>query len=174
MKSRDLPVDMKALLQSDIYNRENISDEESKELLGKLAYYIVSNDYVVSPSYIISNLIDSKDYDINELLILIFKFGMLSKHYIDNPISLIHDALSNKELFNKTQLNELIISYKKQTKDSADFEDLEDLEDAGDDSDDEFLMLMQKLKNGEYLTNDEINLLIDKGISSDNNKNNKN
>jgi len=128
--------------------------DKFEDIVSNLPWLIINNDFIVNPALIISYYQKHFNFTIEEFLIVIFKLGMISKLYINNPAVLVNDALSNRSLFSKEQIKEL-------TKMQEDFNpEVLPLE-----VEDEFYVLLNRLRKGEELSNDEINKLIDEGLN---------
>jgi len=144
---------------NNILNTKFHSDIDFDAITKDLIKLIVTNDFVVNPAQIIMIYKDKYDFSINEFLILLFKLGMVSKLYIDNPKALVQSAivLLKNELSDETMnvLYSINAEYSKteepeNVNEDAEKQEIKDIED-----------ILRRMRSDEHVDDEEVNRVID-------------
>ena len=127
-------------------------DEKQVESISNdLLYHIITNDFIINPAQLIVIYKNNYNFTVNELYILLYKIGLISRVYIDNPNLLITDALKSKHIFSKEQVS-LLKTLENDFKETVPVVKPEEN------------ILLNKVKNDIAITNSEADELIDQWL----------
>jgi len=73
--------------------------ELTKSLHKDMVILIVSNNFVAEPGLILSHFNSNYNFTIDEFVVLSYKIGMVTKTYMENPISLLNEAIKLTDVF---------------------------------------------------------------------------
>ncbi len=104
---------------SDIASSLFVHEETINEIQRDVVILIISNNFIIDSAIMMSFFNRNYEFSVSEFIILAFKVGVMSKFYMENPISLLKDAIELKDTFSDESIAQLKI-YLKEQEDSSD------------------------------------------------------
>ncbi len=138
----------KIISYNDILTKIYENDKLTIEVYEDFVYLIISNEFAINPAQLIMFYKEHYDFTIDEFFIILFKLGVASEMYVNDPKSLISDALTIPNKFNEKQL--VYLNKLKKTYELEDSTEKKHFDDS-----------INKINAKKNISNDDANRMID-------------